>query len=73
MLKSLQSSKSAGLKDLLRPFYLSLLMSAKGRQTYSTFLHLCSDPSPTPLKTPTSFSEHCFKKKKGKKSTPSVL
>lgn len=37
MLKSLQISKRMGLKDLLRLFYLSLLMSVKERQTYSTF------------------------------------
>lgn len=33
MLKSLLSAKSMGLKDLLQPFYLSLLMSVKERQT----------------------------------------
>lgn len=37
MLKSLQISKRMGLKDLLRLLYLSLLMSVKERQTYSTF------------------------------------
>lgn len=37
MLKSLKSAKSIGLKDLLQPFYLSLLTNVKERQTYSTF------------------------------------
>lgn len=37
MLKSLQRAKSVRLKDLLQPFYLSLLMSVKEKQTYSTF------------------------------------
>lgn len=37
MLKSLQSTKSMGLKDLLQSSYLSLLTSVEERQTYSTF------------------------------------
>lgn len=37
MLKSLQSAKGMGLKDLLQPLYLSLLTSVKERQTFSTF------------------------------------
>lgn len=70
MLKSLQSTKSMGLKDLLQSSYLSLLMSVEERQTYSTFLHFCSDPSPTPLNNcvsedaSTPFSERCLGLKK---------
>lgn len=33
MLKSLQSAKRMGLKDLLQPFHLSLLLSVKEKQT----------------------------------------
>lgn len=64
MLKSLQSTKSMGLKDLLQCSYLSLLTSVTESAFY--FLHFCSDPSPSPLNisvsedASTSFSEHCL-------------